>query len=332
MRKWFLYMCNTYNEGDLILKDNYGDWCVPPESLDMIWSNDPTRITNGGLLASAYYYYCLNLMKHYADLLNNPADAKEYQEIAKKVHAAFNSKFYNADKKEYANNTVTANLLPLSFGLAPEEDRATIFANIRSRLKDFDDHVNSGIIGGMWLMRGLTDNGAVDLAYKLATNRTYPSWGYMMEKGATTIWELWNGDAANPMMNSGNHQMLLGDLLIWYYENLAGIKSDTREVGFKKVIMNPVYPEGLDFVEASLNSKYGLIKSAWKKTESGLEWNITIPPNTSAEVYLPTTDSKKVTESGKAIEQTLNAGVGADTKDKGVLLIGSGTYKFNITK
>ena len=105
-------------------------------------------------------------------------------------------------------------------------------------------------------MRGLTDNGATDLAYKWATNKTYPSWGYMIEKGATTIWELWNGDAANPMMNSGNHQMLLGDLLIWYYENLAGIKSDAKEVAFKKVIMNPIFPEGLDFVEASLQTKY----------------------------------------------------------------------------
>ena len=332
MKKWILYMWDTYRDGDLVLKDNYGDWCVPPESLDIIWSKDPNRITEGGLLASAYYYYCLTLMNQYATALNNSADAANFTEIATKVHTAFNKKYYNANKKSYANNTVTANLLPLTFGLVPESDKAAIFTNIKSRLKEFDDHVNSGIIGGMWLMRGLTDNGATDLAYKLATNKTYPSWGYMVEKGATTVWELWNGDAANPMMNSGNHQMLLGDLLIWYYEYLAGIKTDATEVAFKKVIMNPIFPEGLDFVDASLQTKYGLVKSAWKKTTAGLEWNITIPPNATAEVYFATTDAAKVTEDGKAITQKMVPGENADSKDKLMLSIGSGSYKFLVTK
>ena len=332
MKKWILYMWDTYRENDLVLKDNYGDWCVPPESLDLIWSKDPNRITEGGLLASAYYYYCLTLMTQYATTLHNEADAVNFKAIAAKVYTAFNRKYYNVDKKSYANNTVTANLLPLTFGLVPETDKAAVFTNIKARLKEFDDHVNSGIIGGMWLMRGLTDNGATDLAYKLATNKTYPSWGYMIEKGATTIWELWNGDAANPMMNSGNHQMLLGDLLIWYYEYLAGIKTDDKEVAFKKVIMNPIFPDGLDFVDASLQTKYGLVKSGWKKTPAGLEWNITIPPNASAEVYFDTTDPAKVKEDGQAITQKMERGKNANSKDKLMLLIGSGTYKFLVTK
>lgn len=328
MKKWILYMWNTYRENDLVLKDNYGDWCVPPESLDLIWSKDPNRITEGGLLASAYYYYCLNLMKQYALSLNMADDAATYESIAGKVHTAFNKKYYNAEKKAYANNTVTANLLPLSFGLVPEQDKAAIFNNIRGRLKEFDDHVNSGIIGGMWLMRGLTDNGAAELAYKIATNKTYPSWGYMIEKGATTIWELWNGDAANPMMNSGNHQMLLGDLLIWYYENLAGIKTDSKAVAFKKVIMNPIFPDGLDFVDASLDTKYGVVKSAWKKTADGFTWSITIPANASAEVYLPATNESQIKEGGKAISQKLQVGANG----KKMLVIGSGSYQFTVTK
>ena len=332
MKKWILYMWNTYREGDLVLKDNYGDWCVPPETLDLIWSKDPSRITEGGLLASAYYYYCLTLMKQYASQLNHTADVDKYSAIAMKVFAAFNKKYYNPSKKSYANNTVTANLLPLTFGLAPEADKSAIFANIKTRLKEFDNHVNSGIIGGMWLMRGLTDNGAPELAYTLATNTTYPSWGYMVGKGATTIWELWNGDAANPMMNSGNHQMLLGDLLIWYYEYLAGIKTDDVEVAFKKVIMNPVFPDGLNYVDASMETKYGLVKSSWKKKDAGLEWNITIPANATAEVYFATTDPRKVTEGGKAITQKMERGKNANSKDKLMLLIGSGSYKFLVTK
>ena len=88
-------------------------------------------------------------------------------------------------------------------------------------------------------MRVLTDGGRADLAYTIATQKTYPSWGYMVEKGATTIWELWNGDTADPAMNSGNHVMLVGDLVIWLYENLAGIKPDPEQPGFKHIIMKP---------------------------------------------------------------------------------------------
>ncbi len=330
MKKWILYMWDTYRDNDLVLKDNYGDWCVPPESLDLIWSEDPNRITNGGLLASAYYYYCLGLMKKYAESLGHPADVANFDAIAQKVLAAFNKKFYNSAAKSYANNTVTANLLPLSFGMVPAEDRAAVFQNIKNRLKEFNDHVNSGIIGGMWLMRGLTDNGAPELAYKLATNTTYPSWGYMLEQGATTIWELWNGDAANPVMNSGNHQMLLGDLLVWYYEYLAGIKTDDKEVAFKKIIMNPIFPEGLDFVKASLDTKYGEVKSEWKKTAKGLQWNITIPPNASAAVTLPAKDKAKITESGSALKGALLEQATQDEEGKIVVNIGSGSYQFTI--
>ncbi len=330
MKKWILYMWDTHRDNDLVLKDNYGDWCVPPESLEMIWTQDPKRITDGGLLASAYYYHCLGLMKSYAERIGNTSDVQQFNEIAQKVLTAFNKKFYNAATKSYANNTVTANLLPLSFGMVPVEDRAAVFANIRARLNDFNDHVNSGIIGGMWLMRGLSDNGAADLAYKLATNTTYPSWGYMVKQGATTIWELWNGDAANPMMNSGNHQMLLGDLIVWYYEYLAGIKTDDKEVAFKKIIMNPVFPDGLDFVKASLNTMYGEVKSEWKKTNASLEWKVTVPANTTAEVTLPG-NVKAITESGKALSGSVleNAKAAAD---KTVLTIGAGTYSFAVTK
>lgn len=331
MKKWTLYMWDTYRDNDLVLKDNYGDWCVPPESLEMIWTQDPARITDGGLLASAYYYHCLGLMKQYAQRLGYTSDAQNFDEIAQRVLTAFNKKFYNAGSKSYANNTVTANLLPLSFGMVPKGDQAAVFANIRARLKDFNDHVNSGIIGGMWLMRGLSDNGAADLAYKLATNTTYPSWGYMVKQGATTIWELWNGDAANPMMNSGNHQMLLGDLIVWYYEYLAGIKADDKEIAFKKIIMNPVFPEGLDFVKASLNTKYGEVKSHWKKTADGLEWEVTVPANATAEVTLPG-NKAAITESGKALPASLLENAKEGAAGKTVLTLGSGTYSFVVNR
>jgi alpha-L-rhamnosidase len=145
-------------------------------------------------------------------------------------------------------------------------------------------------------MRGLTEFGHADLAYALAVNKSYPGWGYMIENDATTIWELWNGNTANPGMNSQNHVMLLGDLLIWYYENLAGIRTDKGQVGFKRIIMKPVLIDGLDTVDASYGSLHGLIKSRIINSITRLEWDITVPANTTAIIHFPVREGTPITD------------------------------------
>ncbi len=189
-------------------------------------------------------------------------------------------------------------------------------------------HISTGVIGTQWLMRGLTDNGQPGMAYALASNKTYPSWGYMTENGATTIWELWNGNTANPQMNSQNHVMLLGDLLIWLYEDLAGISADDKQIAFKEIIMKPSFPEGLNEVKASYQSLYGTISSHWKKENSNLTWNITIPANTKAILYIPAANKEDVKESAAAIAGS--TGIPFIKMDKGnaVFEIGSGYYSF----
>ena len=185
---------------------------------------------------------------------------------------------------------------------------------------DFSGHVSTGVLGIQQLMRGLTQHGNVDLAYKIATNTTYPSWGYMIEKGATTIWELWNGDTADPAMNSANHVMLLGDLLIWYYEDLAGIKNHPGSVAYKKLLMEPRFPEGLSHVKASYNSVYGEIKSEWSKKNDTFDWEISIPANTSAIVRLPQ-EMHITTPEGEGVRSVTQA----DTRTE--IELGSGTYR-----
>ena len=181
-------------------------------------------------------------------------------------------------------------------------------------------------------MRGLTRNGEKGLAYTIATNRSYPSWGYMIDKGATTIWELWNGDTANPAMNSGNHVMLLGDLMSWYFEDLAGIKSDRQQVGFKKIIMEPCFPENLDWVDASTETLYGKVASHWQKTAEGLKWEVEIPANTTALIRIPATSADAVTENGQPLLQNpaIKAVQTADTFVSAE--VGSGKYSFNVKK
>lgn len=329
MKKWLLYMWDTHSKGDLVLKDTYGDWCVAPEEgTNAIWTDDPKRTTDGGLVASSYYYYCLTLMENFAALQGIDADVRKFADLKKRVFQAFNKKFFKQENGYYGNNTTTANLLPLTFGLVPEDQKEAVFQKIVARTAEYGNHINSGIMGMMWIMRGVSDYGRPDLAYTLATNKTYPSWGYMVENGATTIWELWNGNTADPLMNSWNHQMLLGDLLIWYYEYLAGIKSDQRATAFKKIIMNPIFPEGLNYVQASYESKYGTIKSHWKKENGKLTWNIVVPANSSAVVHLPASDMNAVKEGGKLLTGNNAILVKDPVKGRVVVEIGSGEYSF----
>jgi alpha-L-rhamnosidase len=286
MKKWLQYMSGKYGKEGLMTKDKYGDWCVPPESPELIHSKDPARNTDGQLIATAYYYRLLMLMRGFAGLLHRPADSVSYAALAVTVRNAFNRKFFNKATGGYDNNTVTANLLPLYFGMVAEPDRVSVFAHIVEKIeKENNGHISTGVIGTQWLMRGLTDQGRSDLAYRIADNRDYPSWGYMVQRGATTIWELWNGDSADPAMNSQNHIMLLGDLLTWFYEDLAGIAPASP--GFKTLRMRPSFPDSLNFVTALYHTPYGVVSSEWKRRDGKVYWDIVVPPNTRAQVQLP---------------------------------------------
>ena len=287
--KQYLERVQEVSMQDYILtKDTYGDWCMPPESQELIHSADPSRKTAGPVLSTTVYYSLLELMKEFATITRNEQDIAGYEELAVRIKEAYNERFFDLETARYDNNTVTANILSLQLGLVPEGREADVFDNIVEKtLGDFSGHVSTGVLGIQHLMRGLTEHGNVDLAYQIATNRTYPSWGYMIEKEATTIWELWNGDTANPAMNSGNHVMLLGDLLIWMYEDLAGIKNHPESIAYKQLLMEPKFPEGLTHAKASFKSPYGDIESEWTKEEGAFNWHITIPPNSSATVKLP---------------------------------------------
>jgi alpha-L-rhamnosidase len=293
MKKWLFYMGGKYGKEGLMTKDKYGDWCVPPESPELIHSKDPSRITDGQLIATAYYYHLLKRMQGFAALIHQRADRRSFAAMAVRVRNAFNTKFFDRGKGYYGNNTVTANLLPLYFGIVPASDSGVVFAHIVEKIEKEDKgHISTGVIGTQWLMRGLTDHGRPDLAFRIADNNDYPSWGYMVRHGATTIWELWNGDSANPAMNSQNHIMLLGDLLTWFYEDLGGIAPASP--GFKTLLMRPSFPEGLDNVQATYRTPYGLVKSAWKRTAGVLNWDISVPPNTRARVQLPSGQVEEV--------------------------------------
>ena len=332
MRKWLNYMQVKYMKDYIMTKDQYGDWCMPPESLDIIFSKDPARITNGEILSTSFFYRLLHIMSKYAVIAGHKNDEQAFLLLSEKVKVAYNNKFFNTENAGYGNNTVTANIISLMQGLVPDGYEQKVFNNLVNRTEgEFNSHVSVGLIGIQFLMRGLTAYGRPDLAYRIATNRTYPSWGYMAENGATTIWELWNGNTADPAMNSGNHLMLLGDLLTWYYENLAGIQTDKVEIAFKKIVMKPIFPAGLTFVKASHQSPYGLIKSEWTKKGTDLYWKIVIPPNTTAVVHLPAKPSSVFKNNGKVIVNIKDLEIITDEEKGTQLKIGSGEYNVEIS-
>ena len=286
MRKWLLHMRLWYCKEGIMTRDCYGDWCMPPESPEMIHSKDPSRITEAAAISTPFYCYLCNIMKSFAIRLGKDDDADFFQQEFDTITAVYNSRYLDTLTGNYTNGTVTANILPLWFGMVPNKLEDKVFDNIISKTeRDFGGHVSTGVVGIQQLMRTLTHYGRADLALHLATDTTYPSWGYMARRGATTIWELWNGDTGDPSMNSANHVMLLGDLLIWEYEYLAGIRP--LEPGYSKIQFRPTFIEGLNRVDCTYRSVSGTIESHWHRIGKGIEWTIVIPPNTTAEVHLP---------------------------------------------
>jgi alpha-L-rhamnosidase len=331
MVKWMNYMKKKYMKDFIVTKDKYGDWCVPPESLELIRSKDSLRNTNGELIATAYYYKLLQCMQRFSNLIGETDQVQIYDEISNNIRNAFNKKFYNKQKGYYDNNTVTANLLPLYFGITPDSLRETVFNNIYNKIKITDHmHISTGLIGTQWLMRTLTKFNHPDIAYTLASNTTYPSWGYMAANGATTIWELWNGNTASPQMNSQNHIMLLGDLITWLYEDLAGIKTDAYEPAFKKLIMKPAVIDGLSTVKASYESPYGLIKSEWTVSNGNLNWNLVLPANTHAEIYIPAHSIDEISENRQPVKNREEIKFVKTENGYVILDIGSGNYTFSV--
>ena len=297
VKRFLAFAKDKSGRDGLITYDRYGDWCVPPATLDEVLTKDSTRMTDGTLLSSCYYYYICKMMEKASPdpSKGGESDAAYFAAEAERTKTAINRTFLHDGC--YANGTVTANLLPLAMDIVPDADRDSVSANLVRRIKTGGEtpHIDCGVIGISWLMRYLSKAGLGNIAWHIATTKTYPGWGYMVENGATTIWELWNGNTANPSMNSGNHVMMLGDLIPWAFECLAGIAPAPEQPGFKHIVMHPDFSiEALHGVSATYPSIYGDIKSRWERKDGGIVWQVTIPANTTATIFLPDGKTKQI--------------------------------------
>lgn len=325
LQAYLRYLDRNLKDG-IVVTNEWGDWCMPPERPDLIHSEDPARKTDGSLISSAMYYSMLTMMGEMAVQLGMDADMMDYDRRQAALKEAYNRHFYHPETGSYSNNTVTANLLSLEFGLVPDGDEERVLQNIVDVTCDtYGDHVSCGVLGMQHLMTCLTHRGHLDQAMRIILQKDYPSFGYMIEKGATTIWELWNGDTANPAMNSANHVMLLGDVLVWMYGDLAGIRQSHRSRAYKELDMYLSMPEELNHVRATHETPYGTVGSEWKRTEEGIEWTVEIPANACARIHVPNGYTIQGMHSLRWASAEVEAG--------GVcLIVGSGSYTINAHK
>ena len=331
MKRFVLYHQKTNLRPDATLNFcTYGDWVV----VASIGSNSRNAgATSRPLVGTAYFYRNCRILQRAARILGNSADERYFRELAGRVDAGFNRRFFSAADATYESKTQCAMVLPLAFGLVPKELRPAVVRNLVDDIKIASrGHTSVGLIGMQWQMQVLTGVGHPEVAYTIASQTTRPSWGYMISKGATTSWERWDTDTQDGGMNGESQKILSGGLEAWCYQTLAGINYDPERPGFKHIILRPCPVGDLSFVRASHKCLYGTIRSAWRIEGDRFTWDVTVPPNTTATAYMPVKDARTVTESGRPADRAPGVTFVRAENGAKVYTLESGTYRFTTTK
>ncbi len=284
------------------LRNNYGDWlCIPTDT------SFRTQSPMKNLLATAYWAGDAAKTAEMATALGRAGEADRFRAMAGAVREAFQGEFC-AGGGRLTVETQTAYLLALAFDLMPDGEREAAAARLVELIRDNDWHLSTGFIGISFLNPILTLTGHGDVAYRLLLQETYPSWLYPIKHGATTIWERWNGwthadGFFNPHMNSFNHYSL-GSVGEWLFRHVAGIELDPAHPGYDHFVLRPHLGAGLDWARARQGTMHGAISSHWRRDGDRLTWDVTVPANTRAAVFIPTSDPASVETDGLAIEAT----------------------------
>ncbi len=331
MVKWVDWIASHNPDGLRVnqLANNYGDWlCIPSDT--SFGTHSPMK----NLLATAYWADDCTKLARIARELGHDADAQRFQKMFEHVRTAFQREWVEPNGR-ITTDTQTGYLLALAFDLLPENLRAAATNHLVENIKALDWHLSTGFIGISHLNPQLTLAGRADVAYRLLLRDDYPSWLYPVKHGATTIWERWNGwthqdGFFNPHMNSFNHYSL-GSVGEWLFRHVAGIELDADAPGFQKFVLRPFIGEGLDFARGGYRTMHGEIFSEWKRTDGKVTWNIRVPANTAAKVFIPSAPNSTVTESGKPVEHTTGLRVIGRENDFLICEAVAGVYSFSST-
>jgi alpha-L-rhamnosidase len=306
---------------DLLPPDKYhcfGDWLS-------IGADTPRDV-----IYSAYFALAARLTAQAAEVLGKPDDAARFREIYEKVKASFN-KAYVADDGRIRGDTQAVYVLALANDLLDGPRARLAAAYLVEDIEKKGWHLSTGFIGTKDLMLVLSKIGRPDVAYRLLFNDTFPSWGFSIKQGATSIWERWDGwtpekGFQDPGMNSFAHYSF-GAVYQWMVENIGGIKSDG--VAYKRIVVAPQPGGRLSNASVSYRSIQGEIASAWAKADGRMTLNVTIPPNTTATVVLPSVDRASITEGGRPLDQAEGVTFEKTEAGRTFVSVGSGQYSFN---
>lgn len=301
-----------------IVSHGLGDWYdIGPGRLG------EAQLTPKALTATAFYYYDTWILSQTAALLGKTGEAGEFTRQAEDIRAAFNQKFFNPANGSYATGSQCANAIPLVMNLVEPAHRGAVLDALVADVRKRGNAITAGDVGYRYLLRALAEGGRSDVIFDMNNQSDKPGYGYQLKMGATSLTEAWNADRGS----SQNHFML-GQIMEWFYADLAGIAPDPAGPGFKKILLRPQPVGDVAWVKCAYDSVRGRIESDWKRTHGRFKWTVTIPANTTATVFVPTRRAESVTEGGDVAAKSPNVRFLRQENGRAVYEIGSGTYQF----
>ncbi|MHC4215378.1 MAG: family 78 glycoside hydrolase catalytic domain [Planctomycetota bacterium] len=331
MKGWVDYIASQ--AGDNYFWENehtFGDWLAYSTNK----SDYPGATTAKDFIRQAYFARSTDLLVRTAKILGKKDDVKKYSQLLKKVKKLFMEEFVTPNGR-LSSDTQTAYSLAIAFDLLPKKLEVKAAQRLAKDVNKFK-HLTTGFLGTPVLCHSLSENGYLDEAYMLVNRKKYPSWLYPITKGATTIWERWdgtkpNGSFQNKGMNSFNHYAY-GAIGEWLYRVVAGVEIDESNPGYKHIIIQPHPGGGLTNAKARVDSMYGPVESGWKIDGKKMTLNVEIPPNTTATLRILSVDIKDILEQGTELTNAKGIMEVSQQADTAVISIGSGRYSFTTTE
>jgi alpha-L-rhamnosidase len=311
---------------------HFGDWLFFRPDDD---NDGRSAVTDKYLIAQCFFAHSTELLLKTAKVLGRHDDAARYAELLTNIREAFMQEYVTANGR-LVSGTQTAYVLALQFDMLPASLRAQAAQRLVENIKSYGNHLTTGFLGTPYLCHVLSRFGHNEVAYTLLLQEKYPSWLYPVKMGATTIWERWDGVKPDstfqtPGMNSFNHYAYgaIGD---WMYRVVAGLDTDESAPGYKSIVIKPHLDSRLTQASSEYKTGYGLVKSAWRATDRAVTFDVEIPVNTTATVYLPASGAENISESGKALRTVKEIVVKGKEENFIVLELGSGKYSFTVPR
>lgn len=327
---WYLFQ---YRNDTNILRRSFPYW---QKHLDYLTANAKDHLLDWGLgdwlaiertastITSSAYYFCdANLASKAAAILGNDQQATAFATLAANIKSAFQKRFLNKETGGIGDGTEASQCVALYFHLIDPQYEPLVAKYLVNDIARHDNHFTIGAIGHKMILQVLMDAGYPEVAFRLATNDTYPSWGYWIRQGATTLWEEWNG-------NGSHNHIFLGDISAWMYKTIAGVRLPDTANAFRSFEIRPYLFDSLRSAAAVVPSPYGRIRSEWKRTAQGLDLLVTIPVNTQARLCIPWRTGQTIYVEGKPVDRRNDFRRLPDQKGYQVYAVGSGTYQITV--